>query len=188
MYVTEEMVADMAARFGTPKRARYSFPLNDREQGLIRASLAKGRAHDFTLYVHHKGQLLVIAKHSYPHGLYRAPSGGLNPGEPFLDGIAREALEETGCEIAIQRFALRTEVNFWAGTESLNWQSFVFEAAYVRGELLFTDKQEIREVRWANPSEFETFSAMMRQTDVGGFHYRAALHDTVSALLNIGAA
>jgi len=178
----------MAARFGTPKRARYSFPLNDPEQGMIRASLAKGRAHDFTLYIQHKGQFLVIAKHTYPPGLYRAPSGGLNPGEPFLDGIAREALEETGCEIAIQRFILRTEVNFWAGTESLNWQSFVFEAKYVRGELFFTDKQEIREVRWANTNEFETFNAMMRQTDIGGFHYRAALHDTVGGLLNIGAA
>jgi 8-oxo-dGTP pyrophosphatase MutT (NUDIX family) len=186
MYVTEEMVAEMAARFGIPRRGRYSFPLNDREQEMIRASLAKGRAHDFTLYIHHQGQILVIAKHSYPPGLYRAPSGGLNPGEPFLDGIVREALEETGCDIAIRRFLLRTEVNFWAGTESLNWQSFVFEGEYLRGDYKFTDKEEIREVRWAHPSEFESFSTIMRQTDIGGFHYRAALHDTVSELLSGG--
>lgn len=188
MYVTEEMVSAMAARFGAPKRGRYSHPLNESEQEMIRTSISKGRAHDFTLYIHCQGKLIVIAKHSYPPGLFRAPSGGLNPGEAFELGIAREAMEETGCEIAIDRFLLRTEVNFWAGSESLNWQSFVFEARYVSGEFKFTDTSEIRDVRLAHIDEFESFSAIMRDTDVGGFHYRAALHDTVRGLLSNGTA
>lgn len=34
-------------------------------------------------------------------GKYHLPGGRINPGEPFLDGLAREILEETGLTVTI---------------------------------------------------------------------------------------
>lgn len=34
-------------------------------------------------------------------GKYHAPGGRINPGEPFLDGLRREVMEETGLEVEV---------------------------------------------------------------------------------------
>ncbi|MCK4632091.1 MAG: NUDIX hydrolase [candidate division Zixibacteria bacterium] len=189
MYVTEEMVTGMIDRFGKPQRESFRFAVTGEEFDRIKGSQKHGRSHDATFYVIHKGQIVVIAKHFYPPGLYRAPSGGLQPDEPFEDGIKREAMEETGCEIAVDKYLLRTDATFVCTrdneTVENKWYSHVFQARYVSGDFNFTDKHEIREVRLATLDDFETFSAMMRESNVGGFHYRAALHDTIKGLLKI---
>ena len=59
----------------------------------------------------------------------------------------------------------------------------MFLARYLSGDFQFTDHQEIREVRLATLDEFEDFSQIMRVTNIGGLHYRAALHDSVRKLL-----
>lgn len=185
MYVTREMVDGMIAKYGRPETAQFVYPLNEREYQMILRSKAKGRHHDFTLYVTHGDDFIVIAKHTYPPGLYRAPSGGLNPGEPFETGIAREAMEEIGCMIALDKFLLESKVTFTYNEASIKWTSYVFSAHYVSGDFQFTDHHEIREVKLAKLSEFETYCRIMHSTDVGGFHYRAALHERVAPLLKL---
>ena len=64
------------------------------------------------MYIIKENKIIVVAKHFYPKGLFRAPSGGINVGEDFIDGAKREALEETGCEIEISKFLLKTNVQF----------------------------------------------------------------------------
>jgi 8-oxo-dGTP pyrophosphatase MutT (NUDIX family) len=127
---------------------------------------------------------VVIAKHFYPPGLYRAPSGGLHPGEDFETGIAREVGEETGCSVVLDKFLLRTAVTFSHEHGNVFWRSFVFLADYKSGDFRHTDTYEIREVRLADWSEFESFGRIMRTMEVGGLHYRAALHETVVELLS----
>ncbi len=190
MFVTEEMISDMAARYGQPERAGFRFELPADQFGRIRASQKHGRNHDVTVYIRKDEEFVVIAKHMYPLGLYRAPSGGLRLGEPFLDGINREIMEETGCTVELERFLLRTAVSFVrcedgssSGDGVIEWRSLVFLARYLSGDFQFTDHQEIREVRLATLDEFESFSRIMRATDIGGLHYRAALHDSVKRLL-----
>ena len=112
MYVTEDMVAAMAAEYGQPRTATFEFPVEAAEYGRITRSQKHGRNHDVTLYIRKNDQVVVIAKPFYPPGLYRAPSGGLLPGEDFRVGAAREAMEETGCVIEFEKFLLRTEVSF----------------------------------------------------------------------------
>jgi len=189
MYVTEEMVTGMADRYGRPQRECFRFAVTSEEFDRIKGSQKHGRSHDVTFYIIRDGQIVVIAKHFYPPGLYRAPSGGLQPGEPFEDGIKREAMEETGCEIAIDKYLLQTDVTFVCTrdneTAEIEWYSHVFQAHYLSGDFNFTDKHEIREVRLAILDEFEIFSAIMRQSNIGGLHYRAALHDTTKGLLTI---
>ena len=187
MYVTEEMIAGMADRFGKPERESFRFAVSDKEFDRIKGSQKHGRSHDVTFYIIREGQIVVIAKHFYPPGLYRAPSGGLQPGEPFEDGIKREAMEETGCIITIDKFLLISDVAFYVedsgDRQTIDWCSYVFQTQYVEGDYNFTDTKEIREVRTSPLDEFELFSKIMRRSNIGGLHYRAALHDVVKGLL-----
>jgi 8-oxo-dGTP pyrophosphatase MutT (NUDIX family) len=184
VYVTDDMIARMAARYGRPnvREFRFDVPLHEVER--IKSTQKNGRNHDVTLYIRKDNQVVVIAKHFYPPGMYRAPSGGLHPGEDFESGIAREVREETGCSITLNRFLLQTAVTFSNERGSVFWRSFVFLADYRSGDFKYTDTHEIREVRLADWAEFESFGRIMRSLDIGGLHYRAALHEAVDELLS----
>ena len=186
MFVTEAMIGEMERRYGAPGLRRFDISATKKELDRIRSSQKDGRNHDVTLYIEKDERLIVTAKHPYPPGLFRAPSGGLHPGESFLDGINREAQEETGCVIKLGRFLLRTSVYFADEDDPHNtvfWRSFIFSAKYVSGDFAYTDHHEISDVRLAEWSEFTTFGRIMRQSDSAGLHYRAALHESVANLL-----
>ncbi len=183
MYVTEEMVARAAAAYGQPESAAFSFPVGDKEYNFIRSTQRNGRRHDVTAYIFKGDEVIVIAKHFYPPGMYRAPSGGLQPGETLEAGLAREVMEETGTEIVLEKFLLRSSVQFTNREGVIDWMSLVFRARYLQGDFNFTDKREIREVRLARLLEFEQFGRIMRTLDLGGLHYRAALHERIAPLL-----
>ncbi|MBD3257224.1 NUDIX domain-containing protein [candidate division GN15 bacterium] len=184
MYVTDEMIAEMVRDYGSPDEARYRIETTDREIRRIRSSQRDGRNHDVTLYVEKDDKLIVIAKHMYPPGLFRAPSGGLHRGETFQDGVRREMKEEIGCEVKLDQFLLKTSVDFVHDDDTVFWRSFVFTGRYVSGDFKYTDHHEIREVALVDWSEFTRFGSMMRQTEIGGLHYRAELHETVARLLD----
>ena len=93
MFVTDEMIAAMAEKYGTPADREFDFQVTRVELDRIRSSQKEGRNHDVTVYIRHGDRLVVIAKHMYPADLYRAPSGGLRPGEQFDVGLAREVAE-----------------------------------------------------------------------------------------------
>jgi 8-oxo-dGTP pyrophosphatase MutT (NUDIX family) len=186
MYVTDDLIREMERQFGVPAFRKFQIPSTLQEVERIRSSQRDGRNHDATLYVRKGSQLIVISKHPYPPGLFRAPSGGLHPGEDFLTGINREIAEEIGCEIELKKFLLRTTVDFNADDgsgQTVFWRSFVFLADYVRGDFNFTGHHEIFEVRLADWSEFDTFGKIMRQLGWGGLIYRAQLHEAVVDLL-----
>ena len=183
MFVTDAMIEEMQGRFGVPAEESFEYEVTEREYDRIRASQKHERNHDVTLYIRKDDRFVVIAKPFYPEGLYRAPSGGLQPGESFDDGIEREMAEETGVDIALDRFILKTNVRFLHEGKTILWRSFVFTADYVSGEFEWTDTDEIREVRLARMEEFDRFDAMMRASDIGGLHYRADLHERVKELM-----
>jgi 8-oxo-dGTP pyrophosphatase MutT (NUDIX family) len=189
MYVTQSMIQQVIEQYGQPQAAAFTIPAGEDEYEFIGASQKDGRRHDTTFYIVKDGRIVVNAKHNYPPGMYRAPSGGLAPGETIEEGLKREAMEETGCEVAIDRFLLETAVKFVCKSgnaeKAIEWNSYVFQARYIGGVFDFTDKHEIREVRLATLEEFEVFSAIMRKSSIGGLHYRAALHDTVKGLLRL---
>ena len=186
MFVTDDMIAQMVREYGVPAVREFNFPAIPTEMARIRSSQKDGRNHDVTLYIEKGDRLFVIAKHPYPPGLYRTPSGGIHPGETIIDGINREAHEETGCTIELNSFLLRTSVIFRSTenpTDTIFWRSFVFRATYLSGDMKYTDHDEISDLRLADWSEFPRFGQIMRQTDSAGLHYRAALHEAVAALL-----
>ena len=76
-------------------------------------------------------------------------------------------LEETGCKIELTSFLLRTEMVFTCNDDSINWQSYIFQAEYLSGDFNFTDHNEIREVSLARLADFERFSEMMKKNRPG---------------------
>jgi len=49
-------------------------------------------------------QLIVFRKPFYPRGIFRLPTGGVEPGESILGAVLREVYEETGLSVAVSRF------------------------------------------------------------------------------------
>lgn len=181
MFVTEQMIASWAECYGTPRAWAHRQAVTPPDYGIISGSQRQGRRHDITLYIEGDGRIAVIAKPFYPPGLYRAPSGGLEPGEILESGAAREAHEETGLRITLASYLLAATVTFeCAGRLEIVWQTHVFSATTTDRVLCPTDHHEIREARWADISEFATFGAIMRQSERGGLLYRAALHEQVA--------
>ena len=185
MFVPKETIQELSEQFGHPKEVSFSYEISVEEFERIKSSQKNGREHDVTIYIRKDDKFIVIAKHFYPQGLFRAPSGGINPNEDFIAGAKREVLEETGCEVSIQKFLLQTHVQFKLvnSDKVINWHSYVFLAEYISGDFQFTDTNEIREVTTVTLAEYEKFSATMRSTSIGGLHYRADMHDVVKQLL-----
>lgn len=184
MYVTYRHIQEAADKFGYPPIIRMVAPVDREEFDFIRSTQTYGRSHDITMFIFKKQELLVIAKHNYPEGLFRPPSGAIKPGETLAEGALREAYEETGCEIELTRYILQVNVNFTDGRGVIPWKSHVFTARHLCGDPHPIDTREIREVTLARLDEFEKYKEIIRsKTTSGGLNYRARLHDEVLRLL-----
>jgi 8-oxo-dGTP pyrophosphatase MutT (NUDIX family) len=177
------MIQKVADQFGYPPVIAMNAPVDEEEYNFIRSTQTFGRCHDITMYIFKDNQIIVNAKHNYPKGLFRAPSGGLKPGESFLEGALREAYEETGCKIEIQKYILQINASFSCGRKSIPWRSHVFTAKYNSGKIKPVDIREIRETRLADLSEFDEFKKIINSLESGGLAYRARLHDEVLRFL-----
>ncbi|HHI02392.1 MAG: hypothetical protein DRP51_00315 [Candidatus Zixiibacteriota bacterium] len=183
MYFTARMLQRVADRYGYPPVIAMEAPVDEEEYNFIRSTQSYGRCHDITLYIFKGNKVIVNAKHHYPDGLYRAPSGGLKPGEDFEEGVFREVYEETGTKIKLLRYILQVNVSFSFGRKSIPWRTHVFTAEYVSGKIEPTDHREIREARLAELAEFDEFKKIIDGMESGGLAYRARLHQEVIKLL-----
>jgi len=183
MFVPGTEIVSWGERYGQPREWSHDQPITERDYGVIKGSQKNGRHHDITLYIERGGLIAVIAKPFYPPDLYRAPSGGLNPGESLEVGAQREAYEETGLPITLQRYLLCTTVKFRCPTlGDIKWHSHIFTATTDQENIEPTDHDEICAARWATPDEFAKFGAIMRATNLGGLHYRATLHEQIAQI------
>ncbi len=169
------MYSAIEQKYGTPQELTMSFAMNPAEFDMLRESMKDGRDSDVTLFIFKDGQVIVIAKPWYPQGLYRAPSGGIKPGEDMELCAKREAYEETGVQIQLVLYLLRIQVTFTCGQVSQEWISHVFVAQYVSGRLHPIDTREIKEVNLLSLDELAAMKDRLLQQDSGGLHYRAAL-------------
>jgi len=184
MYVTYRLIQEAADRYGYPPVIQMTAPVDKQEFEFIQSTQHDGRSHDITLFTFKGKKLIVIAKHNYPRGLYRPPSGAIKPGETLIEGALREAYEETGCRIELARYLLQINTVFTDGLRQIPWKSHVFTARYLSGDLKPIDTKEIRGVALATLDDFEKYKGIIRkQTTSGGLNYRARLHDEVIRLL-----
>ena len=176
-YLNPADIAAVEAQFGRPKELTTQIAMTKKELLMVRRSQHGGRAHDLTMFIFNGDKMLFIAKHFYPKGLFRAPSGAAKPGEGIIAGAIREAYEETGTKVAIEKYILRIKVKFICDDDHIDWTSHVFIARYISGEIDPRDKREIREARFVGVDEIPRFAEIMRKSNIGGFHYRAYLTD-----------
>jgi 8-oxo-dGTP pyrophosphatase MutT (NUDIX family)/N-acetylglutamate synthase-like GNAT family acetyltransferase len=143
---------------------------------LVQKSFSQKRSHDVTMLIEGiDGRFAVMSKHSYPPGIYRSPSGGVNPGEDLLTGALREAKEETGLDIDLKRFLLHITLDIGHEGEAITWDSYIFHATTEDVELNPTDLKEVKDTRWATRAQLEALAEKLKETGNGGYIYRGNL-------------
>lgn len=178
MYITEDVLNQLEQKYGVPAILCTAYTMSQKEFDLLKWSMRNGREHDVTLFISNEegDKIAVIQKPSYPPGVFRPPSGGIEPGEDFEAGAQREAYEETGLEIQLQKYFLKVYVNFSFEGEVVNWTSHVFAALATGGHLQPVDTKEIISARWATINELKTnLLASLQQSASAGLKYRAEL-------------
>jgi 8-oxo-dGTP pyrophosphatase MutT (NUDIX family) len=144
---------------------------------MVRASQKHGRAHDVTTIIQAGDELALIAKHSYPLGLFRIPGGGLEPGEALVAGAVREALEETGLPYTPRQYLLRVFATFETEDDPIAWTTHVVWGTAPRIPMQPRDLREIREARWGTwPELVGPIAQALLATGRPLFAYRVALH------------
>ncbi len=177
MHLTEAVLAPLRKRYGDPRPLVWQGEVSPEEFTLAGGS--PERRHDVTFFVFDPGKrLALIQKPSYPEGIWRPPGGGVNPGEELEAGVRREALEELGVEIELERFLVSSEATFRCGDGVIDWRTHVFSARTVAKELHPTDVREISAARWGSAEELAgPLRAALLGTGRALWRYRVALHD-----------
>jgi len=185
VHVDEAVLAPVRARFGEPALLRWEGDVSGDELRLITFNAA--RRHDVTLFVFNGDRLALIRKPHFAEGIWRTPGGGIKPGEPFVQGVVREGLEETGAEIELERYLVRAEALFRHGATAIPWQTHVFLATTTAEELEPLDAEEIDAARWGTAEELlGPIRARLLETGRALWRYRVALHDAALAQLGSG--
>jgi 8-oxo-dGTP pyrophosphatase MutT (NUDIX family) len=180
MYISAEIVLELEEKYGKPEELSLAYEMSEREFEIVRGSQKHGRAHDVTFFIIKDGCIVVIKKPMYPPGAYRAPSGGVAPGERFEEGALREAHEETGFVVSLEKYILRVRVRFSSGEGSIDWTSHVFTARPIAGELEPIDTHEIAEARLASVAELMgSIRGALLASGSTGLRYRSELNDVV---------
>jgi ADP-ribose pyrophosphatase YjhB (NUDIX family) len=182
VHLDETILRPLRERFGTPRPLRFAAEVAEDEWALVTRD--RSRVHDVTLFVFNGDRLVLIRKQAHPPELWRPPGGGVTPGENFVEAARREAYEETGAEIELDRYLVVTDATFSFRGEQLRWSTHVFCAHTATEELHVVDTNEIAETRWGSVDELQGavrgFQLQARRTF---WRYRVALHDaTVIAL------
>jgi len=178
VHLTEAVLGSLRERYGAPEALRWEGEVSGQEFALAGSSPA--RRHDVTFFVFDAhDRLALIQKPSYPPEVWRPPGGGVRPEERFEDGVQREALEELGVEIALERFLVSTEATFRCLGEAIEWRTLVFSASTSADVLDPRDTREIAAARWGTTTELAgPLRAAMLETGRALWRYRVALHDT----------
>lgn len=180
MYITEEVIREIEKKHGEPEEIHLAYEMTPCEFDMVLRSQKNGRAHDVTVFIIEGNSIVVIKKPMYPPGAYRAPSGGIAVGEDFEEGALREAYEETGLTVALEKYLIRARVRFNCGERVINWTSHVFTATPTGGSLEPVDTHEIVEARLATVSELMgSIREAMLASGSTGLRYRAELNDAV---------
>jgi ADP-ribose pyrophosphatase YjhB (NUDIX family) len=129
VHVDEAVIAPLRARYGEPATLEWKGEISEREHAL--ATYDPLRMHDVTLFIFNSDRLALIRKHHFEPGIWRPPGGGIKPGEDFVAGVQREALEETGLEIELERYLVAATARFVYEPYEVPWRTHIFSAASV---------------------------------------------------------
>ena len=182
MHVDEKLLAPVRDRYGVPAVLAWEGDVSEAEFRL--AGHNPGRRHDVTVYVFNDERLALIRKPQYSPGVWRPPGGGIAVGESFVAGVEREAMEELGVAIELERYLVRTDACFRFADEALEWHTHVFSATTSAEELVPEDTHEIEAARWGTLDELQgPLREALLASGRSLWRYRVALHDETATQL-----
>jgi ADP-ribose pyrophosphatase YjhB (NUDIX family) len=182
VHVDEAMLAPLRERFGEPVALEWAGEISEQEHAL--ATYNPRRMHDVTLFIFNGDRLALIRKPHFEDGVWRPPGGGVKRGEDFVAGVRREALEETGLRVELQRYLVAATARFRYGSAEVDWRTHVFSATTEDAELAPRDAEEIEAARWGTLPELSgPLRERLLATDRAFWRYRVALHDAAAEAL-----
>ena len=182
MHVTEAVLEPLRRQYGEPALLEWKGEISEYEHGL--ATYNPKRMHDVTLFILNGERLALIRKPQFEPGVWRPPGGGIKAGEDFEAGVRREALEETGLEIELQRYLVAAEARFLYEPHEVPWRTHVFLATTQDEEIEPRDREEIAAARWGTLPELAgPLRDRLLRTGRAFWRYRVALHDAALAAL-----
>ena len=167
-------VPALEERYGIPDAYNMTWQATANASGLLARAAEQGRFHDITMLIARDDDLAVIRKPSYPPHVFRPPSGGVEPNETVEQGAEREAYEETGMKVRLQRYLVRADITFEGPNNvTLPWCTHVFLAEWRSGEPCPIDRREIAQARWASRAEVSgDLQAALDESADSGLRYR----------------
>jgi ADP-ribose pyrophosphatase YjhB (NUDIX family) len=164
-------------RYGRPAGLAWEGEISDVEWGV--ATYNPNRFHDVTLFIldpHER--IALIRKPQFALDVWRPPGGGIKPDEDPTVGAVREALEETGLRVALERYLVEADAIFRNGGRELRWRTHVVLARTDDTELAPDDPGEIAAARWGTLDELAgPLREILLATGHAFWRYRVALHD-----------
>jgi len=183
VHVDEATLAGLRKRFGTPLELPWEGEISEAEWAI--ATHNPARTHDVTLLILDPSRrLALIRKPHFEAGIWRPPGGGIKPGENFVAGAVREALEETGLHVELRRYLVASHAIFSNDGRELHWRTHVVLAETEDDELAPDDPEEIAEARWGTLGELAgPLRERLLATERAFWRYRVALHDVAHRAL-----
>jgi ADP-ribose pyrophosphatase YjhB (NUDIX family) len=177
VHVTDEILAPLRRRYGDPVELVWSGEISEREHAL--ATYNPRRTHDVTLLIlDPEDRIALIRKPPFAEGVWRPPGGGVKPGEGVVEGAEREAFEETGLRVRLDRYLVASTARFVCGPHEVPWRTHVFSARTTDTALAPQDDEEIAGARWGTLDELAgALRERLLATGHAFWRYRVALHD-----------
>ena len=177
MHVDEAVLVPVRERFGPPDVLRWDGEISDPEWTL--ATHNPVRTHDVTLFILDPARrLALIRKPHFAEDVWRPPGGGIHPGEDFVAGAVREALEETGLHVELRRYLVDAHALFTNTGRELHWRTHVFLAETDDETIVAGDPVEIADARWGTLDELAgPLRERLLATGLAFWRYRVALYD-----------
>ena len=185
--MTDEVLAPLRARYGAPIGLDWTGEITEREYAL--ATYNPNRLHDVTLFILDPDErIALIRKPHFTEGIWRPPGGGVKPDEDVVEGAVREAFEETGLHVELDRYLVASRASFLYEPHDVPWRTHVFSARTRDTELRPQDSGEIAGARWGTREELAgSLRERLLATGHAFWRYRVALHDAaLSALRDAG--
>jgi len=189
-FIDEKEMAELARQYGPLKRRHYILEIGERLCTHLREAYHDHRGEVALFILRPDGKVILHTKSFYPAGTYRVPTGGIRREEDVVTAVYREAREETGLQVAIERCLGILEYEFRCRGETLPHISYVFLLREKGGQLRPQDEGEgIASFQEVPLTELETVARNLRAIEAGWRdwgQYRAIAHSFVAEVLGVG--